>query len=917
MFEAGAIEFRLQMVGEEVFQRSSDNAERSVSRLGATTKTTASNIELSGKKAREAAAANRQFSADTERALNTVGRAMIGAGLAVAAMVALSVVKFAEYDTALSGLQATTKSGVEELAELGDAALDTGRKFGYSAAEAISGEEALAKAGVGTAEILSGALTGSLTLAAAGQLGVADSAEIAAIAMVQFKKEGKDVPHIADLIAAGAGKAVGDVDDLAMALKQGGLVSSQFGVSLEETVGTLSAFAAAGLIGSDAGTSYKTMLLSLAAPQGKAASLMKELNIEAYDQQGKFIGIAALAGVLKDRLGTLSAEQRQAALSTIFGTDAIRAASVLYEEGADGIRQWTEDVNDSGYAARQAADRLDNLQGDIGKLSAAVDRGLIKSGSAANDVLREMVQALTELADWYGDLPPEAQGAALAIGVGTAAVLLFSGTILVTIPRIAAFKMALTELNLSMGKTAVAGGAVGIALTALTIILGAIAGANADARAKTAAYGDTLESTTNKATKATRELVKENLSAAGSFGDWLDGFSGSAYDAAESLGLSLDVVTEAALGNADALEEVKRATETLDAVANHSLESKYLIKKVKGENESIEEAIRIAKQKQVADANAETANEDLADSYAEVEDSIDGVITSLQDLAKELDAANGKHLDAREAARQLEAAYDELDAAVKKNGKTLDITTEAGRENQAALDAIARAAMDSGQAIIDAGGSYEDYRASLESSRAALLERIADFGITGDAAQTLADTILSIPTESQWTAVAETTAATEKLLAYQSLLNGIIASGNTVGIPVPSKPSSSDPFKIDKADGGKVVFYANGGYENHQAEVARAGTIRVWNEPETGGEYYIPASPAKRPRSTAVLAQAADDFGYQLVPKDAQSFAEGGRAGSAAPSSGSGGREITGTLEIINGRAYIKGILNDELGDNF
>lgn len=91
---------------------------------------------------------------------------------------------------------------------------------------------------------------------------------------------------------------------------------------------------------------------------------------------------------------------------------------------------------------------------------------------------------------------------------------------------------------------------------------------------------------------------------------------------------------------------------------------------------------------------------------------------------------------------------------------------------------------------------------------------------------------------------------------------------------------------IAQADGGKVNFYANGGRENHIAQFARAGTMRVWAEPETGGEWYIPASPAKRGRSTMLLGQAADEFGYQLVPKGTQSFADGGRAGATVTTEG-------------------------------
>lgn len=73
------------------------------------------------------------------------------------------------------------------------------------------------------------------------------------------------------------------------------------------------------------------------------------------------------------------------------------------------------------------------------------------------------------------------------------------------------------------------------------------------------------------------------------------------------------------------------------------------------------------------------------------------------------------------------------------------------------------------------------------------------------------------------------------------------------------------------ADGGiNVKSFADGGTENHVAEIAQP-TLRMWAEPETGGEAYIPLAKAKRERSTAILGQVAEKFGYRL-----ESFAKGG-----------------------------------------
>lgn len=85
------------------------------------------------------------------------------------------------------------------------------------------------------------------------------------------------------------------------------------------------------------------------------------------------------------------------------------------------------------------------------------------------------------------------------------------------------------------------------------------------------------------------------------------------------------------------------------------------------------------------------------------------------------------------------------------------------------------------------------------------------------------------------------------------------------------------------ADGGVIPGFglrrfASGG-EHHVAQIAPGGAYRLWAEPETGGEAYIPLAASKRKRSTAILSDVADRFGYGLT-----SYADGG-----VNASGSGG----------------------------
>lgn len=363
-----------------------------------------------------------ESSASKRQALAELGGTFGKVGISAALAGGVAVKSFADFDEAMSFVAATGEDARRSIEGLRQAALDAGARTQYSATEAAGAIENLAKAGLSATEIIDGGLDGALDLAAAGGLQVADAAQIAAIAIKQFNLQGSDVPHVADLLAAGAGKAVGDVTDLGAALGQTGLVANQTGLSIEETTAGLSAFAAAGLLGSDAGTSFKSMLQRLTPQSAEAQKLMDKLGISAYDAQGNFVGLAEFAGNLQTSLKDLTPEQRNSALATIFGSDAVRAASVIYEQGEAGIREWTKAVNDQGFAAETAAVRMDNLKGDVEQLKGALETAFIGTGEGADSPLRSLTQGLTDLINLYNDLPGPAKAAVLGVAGVTSAV---------------------------------------------------------------------------------------------------------------------------------------------------------------------------------------------------------------------------------------------------------------------------------------------------------------------------------------------------------------------------------------------------------------------------------------------------------------------------------------------------------------
>jgi hypothetical protein len=191
---------------------------------------------------------------------------------------------------------------------------------------------------------------------------------------------------------------------------------------------------------------------------------MDKLGFSAYDANGKFIGLAKTAEELRTSFGNLSAEQRSRDMKQIFGTDAVRAATVLYDQGAKGVEGWIKKVNDSGYAAQTAATKLDNLKGDLEGLKGSLETALIGTGEGAQGPLRGLVQGLTNVVNAYNALPDAAKSAVAKVLGATA--LLGGGAFAFTsvVNGIASVRQAFADLRT---------GIQNVSATKLTLRLGA------------------------------------------------------------------------------------------------------------------------------------------------------------------------------------------------------------------------------------------------------------------------------------------------------------------------------------------------------------------------------------------------------------------------------------------------------------
>ena len=862
-----------------------------------------------------------------EDAWNRVGGSLVGIGVAAAAGVGIAVSKFAEFDQSMSGVAAATHESAGNMKLLRDAAVKAGADTQYSATEAAGAITNLAKAGVSTKDIIGGGLAGSLDLAAAGALDVADAAEYTATTLTQFNLKGDKASHVADVLAAGAGKAQGEVSDMANAMKYAGVPASQLGVSLEETAGTIALLAKNGIIGEQAGTSLRGMISSLTSPSKQAAKTMQDLGIEIFDNTGKFIGLAGVAGQLQTATKDLTDEERANALGRIFGNEQLTAANVLVREGEAAVREWTAAVDDQGYAAETAALMTDNLRGDIERLGGALDTALITTGESSNGVLRAMVQALTGLIDLYGEASPVVKQFALAVGVVTAAVALAGGGFFMLAPRILAADEALKVLARSMPRTvsvvrglgSALAGPIGLGLAAATTGFLIFAQAQAATRARQEELRASLDETTLAITDQTLAVAAARLVETPDW--WTFDFSGSAADGAEKLGINLDTLTQAMIGNVDAWNEVVAVVgdpskDPLDGVRERAEAAGLSV----GDYNSAVSAVRRElghfgkdldgardKQRQMNEATGDgtkasqdaaggarenrTAIEELADAQDTGRTSAEQLTSALGELVDGMAKAAGQALDARAAQRNYKQSLDDATKALKENGKGFDLNTEAGRANQTALDDVSKSGWELITSMQEQGATQEQLRKTVRQVRKDFIAQAEAMGMGTEEANALADQLGLIPDKVDVKVAVETAKASADVVRWITANDGrrirvyVDAVGGATYKYGPTGP-------VARAAGGPIDGPGTATSDSIHALLSN-------------GEYVIRAS---------ARAKYGDEF---LSMVNAGRFAVGGPVGHVASgmSPQAGGRQVggvsitVGNIQAVNANAAAEALL--------
>lgn len=337
-------------------------------------------------------------------------------------LAAVGVKTASDFEKSMNTMAAVAGVPGPELEKLRQLAIKLGADTVFSANEAAAGQLELAKAGITTADILGGALASALSLATAGDLDLANASTVLSNAMNTFNIAGKDSARVADALAGAANASSADVSGLALALSQVGLVANSSGLTIEETTAALAALADAGIKGSDAGTSLKTMLMNLQPVTKKQHEAFDQLGISFVNANGSFKSITEIAGILQDKLGGLTEAERAMALETMFGSDAIRAGTALMEQGSKGLEKYISETSRAGAASEVAAGKMKGLPGAIERFKGAIETMMLSIGQTLAPFISKAADILGGLANAFSSLPKPIQTLLVAFGALAAAI---------------------------------------------------------------------------------------------------------------------------------------------------------------------------------------------------------------------------------------------------------------------------------------------------------------------------------------------------------------------------------------------------------------------------------------------------------------------------------------------------------------
>ena len=335
--------------------------------------------------------------------LNSISRNMSIAG-AVLTGVGVAVGRtLLDFDRASNTLAARLGSAtVDQLEALSEQARELGRTTSKSASDVVRAQTELAAAGFEVNEVLS-ATPNILNLAVAGELSMADAAQLAGNQLNTFGLHAGDTGRVVDVLVRAANSAATSVGDLAPAFRQVAPQAAALGLSIEETAAALGTLRSGGLAAEQSGTAFRGVLAVLQEePSARVRQGFQRLGL-SFEEVRRQLEQGDLVGVFQQlqRAGLDSSSSL-----AIFGRES-QAAALLLAQDTAALGDYTAALERADGAAQQSANIISsNLAGSFAEFKSTTEGLQLELGdSGLLRVINGLLKGVTGLARAFSDAP--------------------------------------------------------------------------------------------------------------------------------------------------------------------------------------------------------------------------------------------------------------------------------------------------------------------------------------------------------------------------------------------------------------------------------------------------------------------------------------------------------------------------------
>jgi TP901 family phage tail tape measure protein len=358
--------------------------------------------------------------------------AVVGALGAIGAGIGIATKQFIEFDSAVTAASAkfkdidvTSSNYRQTLDAIAKKARDVAAVTEYNAVDTAGALDKMAMAGL-TSEQAMSLLMGTTNLATAAGMDLTTAVDIATDALGAFGLMSSDtdilsgnLDRLSDVMARTTNMFNTDMSMMFEAIKKGGPTFTAAGQSVEDFSALVGVLASSGIKGSDAGTSLRNMMLSLANPSKAAADELQKLHIATRDTNGNYLNAIDILEQFERQTQNMGSAEKSAALTTIFGNRTVTAMNILLAEGSERLRGYRGELENATGAAENIANAMrGSLKNRLAVLGSALTELGFKFVEAFKDKGGDAIAKLTEAVSNF-DITPivgMVQAAAAAIG---------------------------------------------------------------------------------------------------------------------------------------------------------------------------------------------------------------------------------------------------------------------------------------------------------------------------------------------------------------------------------------------------------------------------------------------------------------------------------------------------------------------